>query len=339
MKLFGGVEGGATLSKAVVLDESGQILGWSEGHPVNHWLVGMKECQRRVYELVLAAKQNAGLSQEVSLASLSLCLSGCEQETTNNDLKELILKEHPDIASSVVVKSDVIGALKTVAPNGGVVLIAGTGSNCLLVNPNDSMHRCGGWGHILGDEGSGFTISIQAIKMVLHEDENFRAPQWSSQKIRELIKEHFQVKEMLELLPFCYTNFKKQFIAAMCVKVANLAREGDKLSQHLFQMAGKDLADHVAAVLPHAEKSLLEGEGGLPIVCVGSIFKSWDLLQKGFEEVLCPKVSEFTLLQPTVSAALGAALYGASLLDCKLPINFKENSRRLYHFKQGSKQN
>ncbi|KAH6948526.1 hypothetical protein HPB50_024963 [Hyalomma asiaticum] len=277
MKVFAGVEGGATLSKAVVLNESGQILGWSEGHPVNHWLVGMNECQRLVYELVLAAKENAGLSQEVRLTSLSLCLSGCEQESTNNDLKELILKEHPDIASSVVVKSDVIGALKTVAPNGGVVLIAGTGSNCLLVNPNDSMHRCGGWGHILGDEGSGFTISIQAIKMVLHEDENFQVPQWSADKIRELIKEHFQ--------------------------------------------------------------SLLECEGGLPIVCVGSVFKSWDLLQKGFEEVLCPKVSEFTLLQPTVSAALGAAFYGASLVDCELPISYKENSRQLYHFKQGCKEN
>lgn len=258
MKVFGGVEGGASLSKVVLLDEGGHVLAWSDGKPMNHWLVGMEECRRRVYELVLDAKKNAGLDKGTLLESLSLCLSGCEQDTSNRALEKAFMEEHPDIACTVVVQSDVIGALKTVAPNGGVVLISGTGSNCLLVNADNSVHRCGGWGHILGDEGSGFSIAVRALKMVLNEDENFRPPKWSAQKIRKLVKEHFQVEDMFAILPYCYNNFDKSFIAGMCIKLAKLAFEGDQLSRYIFRTAGRDLADHVASVAPHADQVNVE---------------------------------------------------------------------------------
>lgn len=82
-------------------------------------------------------------------------MSGCEEEETNCKLIETLTKEYPYASKDYVIGSDTMGSLKTGSDCGGIVLIAGTGSNSLLINSDNSTHGCGGWGHMIGDEGGG----------------------------------------------------------------------------------------------------------------------------------------------------------------------------------------
>ena len=66
----------------------------------------------------------------------------------------------------------------------------------------------------------------------------------------------------------------------LCTSIV-AAIEGDKLSQSLFVEAGRVLAQHVRAVEPKISQSLLEGAGGLHVVCVGSVWKSWEFIKPG----------------------------------------------------------
>lgn len=77
------------------------------------------------------------------------------KESTNKALESELVENHPEVAESYYVCSDTIGSVFTASPLGGLVLIAGTGSNALLSNPDGKTYNCGGWGSFLADEGSG----------------------------------------------------------------------------------------------------------------------------------------------------------------------------------------
>ncbi|UYV65099.1 NAGK [Cordylochernes scorpioides] len=89
-----------------------------------------------------------------------------------------------------------------------MVLISGTGSNALLLNPDGTTGRCGGWGHILGDEASGlqvsstndmmwydagFWIAQKAMKAVYDQEDNFEQINYDLSAVKKEILEHFGV--------------------------------------------------------------------------------------------------------------------------------------------------
>lgn len=84
-----------------------------------------------------------------------LSLSGCEHEETNKELVNGLRDTYPKLSKQYAIGSDTEGSVAVTSNQGGVVCISGTGSNTLLINPDGSRFQCGGWGYILGDEGSG----------------------------------------------------------------------------------------------------------------------------------------------------------------------------------------
>jgi len=107
------------------------------------------------------------------------------------------------------IANDSLAPIYTAFENGGIVIISGTGSNCVLVNPihssnsNNSQngksdvimhyHSAGGWGNLLGDEGSAYWVATKAIKYVIDVCDNFILPESDIEEIKELIYEHFNV--------------------------------------------------------------------------------------------------------------------------------------------------
>lgn len=79
--------------------------------------------------------------------------------------------------------------------------------------------------------------------------------------------------------------------------------------------------------------------GGLKVVCVGSVWKSWDYLKSGFIEEIHQScmIDELTLLRLTTSAALGACYLAADKIDCTTVVKtYSSNSESFYHYKRAN---
>lgn len=99
-------------------------------------MAGIPEVTRRIAAMSSEGKQFANIPESTTFKCIGLSLSGCEQDATNALLEKEMRQNFPDLSENYVVCSDTLGSILTVSKLGGLVLIAGTGSNAFLRNPN-----------------------------------------------------------------------------------------------------------------------------------------------------------------------------------------------------------
>jgi len=146
----------------------------------------------------------------------------------------------------------------------GIILIAGTGSIC-LGKKEGVIYRVGGLGKVLGDEGSGYQIGLQALKAALAEVYG-----WGAQtSLTPALKELYDVSDLKSLIP--KVNFGEMpytKIASSSPLVFSKAWEGDPIAQGIIDRAAQDLGALLAGMLQISKLS------GCEVYLFGGVFKN-----------------------------------------------------------------
>ncbi|KAL0114234.1 hypothetical protein PUN28_011500 [Cardiocondyla obscurior] len=332
---IGGIEGGGTQSTLVILDGNGVTLTKVEGPQTNHWTIGIDETAARLSAMIEKGKEQLNIAESVPLECVGLTLSGCKEEITNRQLVKTLLDKYPQSAKEYVVGSDTLGSLRTGLQSGGIVLIAGTGSNVLLINPDGKTYSCGGWGHMMGDEGGAYWIAHRACKYVFDDIDGLVEAPESISYIWPAMRSFFNITDRNGLLPYLYTNFNKTTFASFAKEVAIGCEKGDPLCLKVFEEAGQFLAKHINVVAKKAHNDLKLAYGGLKVICVGSVWKSWKFMKNGFVNEIHSNhvVDELSLLRLTATAALGACYLAAEKINCLFVKPYDSNVEVFFHYK------
>ena len=127
----------------------------------------------------------------------------------------------------------------------GIVVIAGTGSIAFGVNEEGKRARSGGWGYVLGDEGSAYYIGLKALNSVTRAEDGRGQPTLLSQAIFD----HFSIDSVDGLVRLAYIDgFDRIDGADLSVIVAEAAEEGDETALRILWQAGAELGIAASAV-------------------------------------------------------------------------------------------
>ncbi len=160
MKYYLGIDGGGTRTTAAVSDESGNIILKKVGKTINFYSVGMDAARDNLDSLV------GEIQNELNCDGFAGVFVGCSALDDKADEATLKALCGNIKAEKIEMNSDLYIALKSVGDAVcPCVAICGTGSMATGTDKDGNTLVSGGWGHIIGDEGSGYAIAVNALKV------------------------------------------------------------------------------------------------------------------------------------------------------------------------------
>jgi N-acetylglucosamine kinase-like BadF-type ATPase len=254
-----GIDGGATKTLAAVLDLRSGELHLGHGGPSNQDAVGARAATQALLGAADEAIAGAGTSRDG--------LHGAVLAVAGTDTAAVAAHVRANAPAAWIVVNDVVGAwASATGARAGVGAISGTGSNVFGVGPDARTWRAGGWGHVLGDEGSGYWLGLRSLRAALRDRDGSGPPT----ALSDVAAGFFGADSIEALAPLLYSKpLSKREIAAFAVETARLAEGGDAVARALYEEGARELGVQIAAVI--RETGL---DGAFPVGLIGSAFKA-----------------------------------------------------------------
>lgn len=228
-----GIDAGGTKTVCLLADERGLIVSEGRGPGANLHVAGELGVEKALHEVMEAAIGDRG----VMPAAICLGIAGVDRDDEARTVRAIMRRIGQ--RSRVLVVNDALIALVAGAKEApGIVIIAGTGSIVYGRNRLNEAARAGGWGHMIGDEGSGYWIGREALAAVMRAADG-RGP--ATGLTADVLK-HFSVADVSRLPRIVYDReVPRMSVAALGPLVQRATDEGDAVATRILERAADEL--------------------------------------------------------------------------------------------------
>jgi N-acetylglucosamine kinase-like BadF-type ATPase len=269
-----GLDAGGTKTVCLLADEHGTVVAEARRGGANLQASGELEVEKVLHGVM----EDAIGDRPIAPAAICLGIAGVDRPNDSAIIRAIM--KRIGYQSRVLVVNDALVALEAGAPGqAGVVVISGTGSISYGRNAAGEAARSGGWGYVLGDEGSGYWIGRAALRAVLRESDR-RGPRTA---LSPLLLRHFGVTQAQGLIHEVYNaNLKPAAIGALAQCVQSAFSEGDGVAAGILRSAANELE---AGALSVARRLDLIGQPFV-FILAGGIFRAVPWVQEELDRRL-----------------------------------------------------
>jgi len=303
-----GIDGGGSKTRASLAMISSrneyQVVGQGASGASNLNATGLSVATGQVQLAIQRAFEAAGTPSQ-KVAAICMGMSGAGRD----DERQAWLNwaQENNVADRIQIVTDAETVLASGTPEGtGVALISGTGSLAFGINETGEVARAGGWGYLLGDEGSGYQIAIAAIKAILKSVDG----RGLETCLQPAILQTLGLKAPDALIGFVYrSESNRREIAVLSKLVFEAAEKGDHVAREILHRAIESLSELVKAVVSRLHFS---GDG-YALALTGGVL----IHQQDFRLTFLERLSQLQIEPSTIEcvddASLGAIRIAARL--------------------------
>jgi N-acetylglucosamine kinase-like BadF-type ATPase len=289
-----GIDAGGTKTMCLLADETGRIVSEARSGGANLGTAGELAVEKVLHQVM----EEAIGDRDIVPAAVCLGMAGVDRPTEGRTVRA-IMRRIGAKARVVVVNDALVALVAGAGDSPGVVVISGTGSIIYGRNRENRAARAGGWGYVLGDEGSGYWIGQHALAAVMRASDG-RGPQTL---LTQKLLGHLGVERARDLVQMVYyREMPLPAIAALGALVEEARQAGDPVATEILERAAQELVLAAKSVVDRLDMS----RECFPFVLAGGMFHAIPWLASEAQRRLTGLAPGAVVRRLEVAPAVGA---------------------------------